>query len=249
MQDVQLQAGKVVFREGDPADYAYIIQTGQVEILKRAALSNVRVGLIGPGDLFGEMGVIDDRPRSATARAVTDVVATAFDQQAFVDMVLRQPQQSLAVMRTLCERLRTITDQFAALDDDGPAPPPSITKVSFEDTAALDPEAERGFEIDRFPFRVGRKPETEAESALAFNDKAFHDTPPYALSLNHFLLDLTVLGIVCRDRGSRTGTIVNGVPIGGNTGRFSEPLRIGDNEIIAGPRDSGFRFLIQVDAS
>jgi len=248
MSEVEFPAGKIVFREGDPTDYAYLIQSGQVEILKLGAVSNVRVALLGPGDVFGEMGVIDELPRSATARTVDVVRAVALDQKAFINMLLCNRRDSLSVFRSLCERLRTMTDRFRDAEDQKTDARPTIGKVFMcaSGEAGNGSDADSPWEVTRFPYRVGRQPLPEEGQTLAFNDYQIPDSEPHTLSLNHFLLDLTLRGIVCRDRGSRFGTIVNGVRIGGNTGRFSQSLKLERNEIVAGPADSPFRFTVDV---
>ncbi len=68
-------AGDEVFAEGEEANWAYLIQKGEVEIVKdRPDGKTERLAVLGPGRLFGEMALIDDHPRMASARAVTDCV-------------------------------------------------------------------------------------------------------------------------------------------------------------------------------
>ena len=64
-------AGEVVFREGDEARDMYVVVSGEMEILKRSKRGiDARVALLGPGDWFGEMSIVDVQPRSATVRAL-----------------------------------------------------------------------------------------------------------------------------------------------------------------------------------
>jgi len=64
-------AGEVVFREGDEARDMYVVVNGEMEILKRSKRGiDARVALLGPGDWFGEMSIVDVQPRSATVRAL-----------------------------------------------------------------------------------------------------------------------------------------------------------------------------------
>jgi CRP-like cAMP-binding protein len=60
-------AGSTIFREGEFGSRAFLIASGSVEISKHIAGENVVLGRIGPGDIFGEMALIDKQPRSATA--------------------------------------------------------------------------------------------------------------------------------------------------------------------------------------
>lgn len=65
------QAGEMIFTEGSAADKAYIIESGLVEIFVGSDTTSVRLSVLGVGDIFGEMGLIDSSPRSASARAIT----------------------------------------------------------------------------------------------------------------------------------------------------------------------------------
>jgi CRP-like cAMP-binding protein len=68
---VEPPAGEVIFREGDDARDMYVVISGEVEVLKRSKRGvDSRVALLGPGDWFGEMGIVDIQPRSATVRTL-----------------------------------------------------------------------------------------------------------------------------------------------------------------------------------
>ncbi len=65
-------AGDVIFKEGEDGNWAYLIQSGKIEIFCESAHGGFdQLGILGPGRLFGEMALIDNVPRMATARAVT----------------------------------------------------------------------------------------------------------------------------------------------------------------------------------
>jgi CRP-like cAMP-binding protein len=73
MRTVNFKAGETIFLQGYPGDYAYVVIHGQVEIyLEQIDKSEQQLALLGEGALFGEMALMDDAPRSASARAVTD---------------------------------------------------------------------------------------------------------------------------------------------------------------------------------
>jgi CRP/FNR family transcriptional regulator, cyclic AMP receptor protein len=98
----EFKAGEVIFTEGDQGSEFFVIQSGQVEI----HLGNKLLGTLGDRDIFGEMALIDAAPRSATAKAKTDVKIIPVAEKQFVFLVSRTPHFALNVMRTLARRLR-----------------------------------------------------------------------------------------------------------------------------------------------
>jgi hypothetical protein len=238
MQRRQFYAGDTIFTEGDASDDAFIIRSGRVEISKASQGGPIRLAILGEDDVLGEMGLLDDRPRSASARALSDVSVEAISRSEFTHLLVNEPRRALNLLRALFERLRTVNQLLAqvstAVSPLGALP--NVLLIPDDDaTARALPQA--GLEVTRFPFRVGRKPENAEAQALSFNELEIADPPPYTLALNHFAIDLGRDGVVVRDRGSHSGTLVNGERLGVRAVRDSAPLRPGDNEIIAGPSD------------
>jgi CRP/FNR family transcriptional regulator, cyclic AMP receptor protein len=95
-------AGETIFKEGDPATELYVIQSGRVEI----RLSNREIDTLNANSIFGEMALIDDAPRSATAIAKTDVTLVPVSEKQFLFLVSNTPFFALKVMRVLARRLR-----------------------------------------------------------------------------------------------------------------------------------------------
>jgi CRP/FNR family transcriptional regulator, cyclic AMP receptor protein len=248
----QFPAGTTIFAEGDPSDRAYLVRSGRVEIVKRTPNGRLRLAVLGEGDVLGEMGLLDERPRSATAIAVETVVADAVTQSEFTRLLLHEPRRVIALLRALFERVRTVNEmltEHAAPREDPPAMPHvTLLPLTPETRAAVPAE---GITITRFPFKVGRRPDSPDTEVLAFNDLGLADRAPHVLSLNHFALDLRADGLIVRDRGSQRGTVVNGTRIGALAARDTAPLRPGENEVVAGhPRfqgaESPFRFRVVV---
>jgi len=100
-------AGQTIFQEGDPGDVLYIVIEGEVTIL----IDNQPLETLGPGDILGEMALIEDRPRSATAFAATDCLLTPVTRQHFLTLIQRTPMFALQVMRVLAQRLRQTNEQ------------------------------------------------------------------------------------------------------------------------------------------
>jgi CRP-like cAMP-binding protein len=95
-------AGQTIFQEGEPGNVLYILVEGQVDILINGQLLET----LGPGDILGEMALIEDRPRSATAIARTDGLLTPITRQHFLTLIQRTPLFAIQVMRVLASRLR-----------------------------------------------------------------------------------------------------------------------------------------------
>ncbi len=96
------KAGDIIFQEGDPAEELFIVKSGKVEI----RLGNRLLDTLGDMSIFGEMALIDNGPRSATAIAATDSMLVPVSEKQFLLMVGRTPFFALNVMRVLVKRLR-----------------------------------------------------------------------------------------------------------------------------------------------
>jgi CRP-like cAMP-binding protein len=100
------RAGDFVFREGEAGAEMYIIQAGEVEILKLAHDDLHRLALLEEGDFFGEMAILEELPRTAAARAHTDCALLKIDHSTFDQLIRHNPEISIRMLRKLCHRLR-----------------------------------------------------------------------------------------------------------------------------------------------
>lgn len=102
-------AGHEIFREGDPGEAVYVIRAGSVEVLANVSSDKREVvSRFGPGDFFGEMSVIEFRPRSATAVAVTPTVVYRIPAGEMLTFVHHTPDIALNLMREMSQRLRAL---------------------------------------------------------------------------------------------------------------------------------------------
>jgi CRP-like cAMP-binding protein len=97
-------AGQVIFEAGDAADKMFVVQSGEVEI----KVGDRVIDRHGPGGMFGEMGLIDGSPRSATAVAATECVVVPINERRFTFLVQQTPMFALQVMRVMSERVRRL---------------------------------------------------------------------------------------------------------------------------------------------
>ena len=95
-------AGEHIIIEGRPGDRMYVVKTGMVEVTTGGQL----LEMAQPGDVFGEIAIIDGEPRSASAACVSDCQLIPIDRAAFLELVGRHPRFALYVMRSLAMRLR-----------------------------------------------------------------------------------------------------------------------------------------------
>ena len=102
-------AGQTIFQEGQPGDFMYVVQEGEIKIFYQGQ----EIDAAGPGGIIGEMALIDDRPRSATAVAATDCKLVAIDERRFAFLVQQTPLFALTVMRVMADRLRRRMSEVA----------------------------------------------------------------------------------------------------------------------------------------
>jgi CRP-like cAMP-binding protein len=100
-EGTEYKAGTVIFNEGDVRDNLYIVQSGAVEI--RDSAGHIRT--VGEGEIFGEMALITNARRSATAIAQTDARLVAISAKRFLFLIDNNRDFALNIMRVLVERL------------------------------------------------------------------------------------------------------------------------------------------------
>jgi CRP-like cAMP-binding protein len=96
------KAGEVIFRQGQVGDFMYVVQDGEVDIL----LHNHVIETVEPGGILGELALIDNRPRAASAIARTECKVVPIDETRFEYMVQQTPHFAIHVMEVMAERLR-----------------------------------------------------------------------------------------------------------------------------------------------
>lgn len=110
-----LSPGEVLFSEGDSGDEMFIIQDGQVEIIKNLGGQTQVLATLDKGDFFGEMAIVSRIKRTATAKAHTPLKVLAFDRNGFQQMIEKNPKIALNIIDKLCKRLENTTSQLAKL--------------------------------------------------------------------------------------------------------------------------------------
>jgi CRP-like cAMP-binding protein len=109
---VTLHKGEVLFRNGEPSDSVYVIDAGELEVIVQSDGRPQVVASLGRHQLVGEMGVLRNKPRSATMRAASEVTLLRVDADVFLRLVTTNADAALAVMRDLSEKLALTTERL-----------------------------------------------------------------------------------------------------------------------------------------
>jgi len=108
--------GTVLMREGDQVDVLYIVVSGRLKVMMGEADGKEMIlGIIGPGEIFGEMGLIDDGPRSATVIAIEPCELLSVTKRAFKQCLTENVEVALAVLRVVVRRLRQADRKIGSL--------------------------------------------------------------------------------------------------------------------------------------
>ncbi len=114
MQRKTFNADETIFKSGDKSDLAYLIVVGGVDISVHGEAGEVKVASLKPGEVFGEMGLIDAGPRSADAIANQYTVCAGYDADELLDLLDNDPGEAVVFIKTLIRRLREANRHLTA---------------------------------------------------------------------------------------------------------------------------------------
>ena len=105
-EHVDLPAGAILTSEGDPGDALFAIVAGELDVVKRSRNAEIPIARLGPGEIVGEMAVLEARPRNASVRAFSDVCVIRIGRDVVLELVQTRPTAALSIIRTVTGRLR-----------------------------------------------------------------------------------------------------------------------------------------------
>jgi CRP-like cAMP-binding protein len=114
------QAGEMIFSEFEPGDTFYFIQSGRVELVKIIGDIEKTLDILQPSEMFGEMAILENSPRSATAIALEEVKVLEFNRQNFEILMLGNPQIAFKLLKMLAKRIYDSKRRFMILTLDDP---------------------------------------------------------------------------------------------------------------------------------
>lgn len=111
---INFQNGEILFKAGEPGDCAYVIMEGEVEILSAVDDDSV-VAVLQMNQIFGELALLNDEPRSATLRAKGDLKVMKISESQFMELIRESPGLALNVLRQLGQKLADSHQQVEQL--------------------------------------------------------------------------------------------------------------------------------------
>ncbi len=105
----------VVFTEGDPGNEMYLICSGEVKLTRKTSNGEVVLAILGFGEFFGEMSVITNKPRTITAKTVSDCRLNVISKDILETLVSSNPLVALSILKKLVLRLESAYDQIGEL--------------------------------------------------------------------------------------------------------------------------------------
>lgn len=110
----RFSSGQTIFHHGDPGGLLYIIEKGKVKIAHSTPDGNeALLAILGAGDFFGELALLDDYPRSATAEALAPTETLTLHREVFMRYIRNNPEFALHVLHTMAQHIRRLNSQIS----------------------------------------------------------------------------------------------------------------------------------------
>jgi CRP/FNR family transcriptional regulator, cyclic AMP receptor protein len=107
--------GDIIFCEYEPGDTFYLIQSGRVQIVRIIGELEKNIDILNPSEMFGEMAILEEAPRSATAIALDDVKALEFNRENFEVLMMGNPQIAMKLLKLFVKRIYDQKRRFMIL--------------------------------------------------------------------------------------------------------------------------------------
>jgi CRP-like cAMP-binding protein len=111
----EYKGGDVIVHQGEMGDCMYVIQEGEVEVVRVDNGSIIRLAVLGRGDFFGEMSVFEKEVRSATVRALDKVRVITVDKKTFMRRIQEDPTLAFRIFQTMASRIKLLNEELVTL--------------------------------------------------------------------------------------------------------------------------------------
>jgi len=240
---MNFKKGATIIHEGTTGSYAYLILSGSVEVSKKVGEEKLVLSRLVKGNIFGEMSLVDDKPRSATIVALEDTQVRVITRDRFEAMLEQNPRAVIPLLKQVFQRVRYLNQMVTAFCGQASTGTIELSTRPLR-LRAMTAEAERamqGKEVDitKIPFQIGRFSKT---SVFGSNDLDIQDTEPYRVSRCHCLITIVDNEYYVVDTVSSRGTSVDGKMIGGHEEQKRVLLERGKHHMTLGGEGSPYVF-------
>ena len=248
MSDIQrFKKGATIIHEGAAGSFAYLIVSGAVEVSKNVGDEKLILSRLVKGSIFGEMSLVDDKPRSATVIALEDTEVRVITREDFESMLEKNPRGVIPLLKQVFNRVRYLNQMVSAFCGQASTGTVELASAPLR-LRALTQEAERAMhdketEITKIPFQIGR---ATRDSVFGSNDLSLRDIEPYQISRCHCLITIVDNEYYLVDTVSSRGTIVGDSKIGGPEEQKRVALMSGKHRVMLGGENSPYVFELDV---
>ncbi len=236
MQAYEVLAGELIFSEGTIGEYACIIRSGRVQILKSTPQGEVELAILQPGEVFGEMALFEPADtRSASARALDHVIVDVLTAEQMKELLAQAPALLQPFTSALVRRLREMNRRLAEKTRATVLLGHAINSLQISPASEMMVALMQPCTIytANLPFTIGgyeqgKKPPGRRNLEIAC------PSPPMNISYEHCAIEHQEDGIYLVDHGSRWRSIVNDKSIGRGEVTGKALLMPGQNHVILG---------------
>ncbi|MEJ2270283.1 MAG: cyclic nucleotide-binding domain-containing protein, partial [Desulfobulbaceae bacterium] len=244
---VRFKKGATIIHEGTTGSNAYLILSGSVEVFKKVGGEKLVLSRLVKGNIFGEMSLVDEKPRSATIVALEETEVRILSRERFESMLEQNPRAVIPLLKQVFQRVRYLNQMVTAFCGQASTGTVELATQPLRLTAKTEEaeQAMQGKEIDisKIPFQIGR---TSTSSVFGFNDLNLEDKEPYRVSRCHCLITIVDNEYYVVDTVSSRGTVVDSSKIGGREELKRVLLESGKHRIILGGEESPYVFDLEV---
>ena len=250
----EFQKNELIIKENDIDEYLYLIKSGMVKVVKSVENKEIEVAFLKEGSFFGEMALIDDRPRTATVIAMEETVLEVFHRDSFIDIMHQNQNIAIKFLSGIFSRLRDANSKIdgSIINENAENIPEKITndirtiniRIEGITEKAIGTLPENPFSIlvDNSAFNIGRK----SSDPFTNNILELEDSKPLQISRNHFSLQIKDEQIAIYDIGSSLGLRLNDARIGGSLGLNGPLFLENENKLVLGSDNSQLQYKVTI---
>jgi len=240
---MKFKKGATIIHEGTTGSYAYLILSGSVQVSKKAGEEKLVLSRLAKGNIFGEMSLVDDKPRSASIVALEDTEVRVITRDRFESMLEQNPHAVIPLLKQVFQRVRYLNQMVTAFCGQASTGTVELASQPLQ-LKAVTEEAEwamqgKVIDITKIPFQIGR---SSKASVFGSNDLDIQDSEPYRVSRCHCLITIVDNEYYVVDTVSSRGTTVDSDKIGGSEEQKRVLLKSGKHRITLGGDGSPYIF-------